>query len=348
MAAERLSMRRLREVLRLKFEAGLSQKAIAVSAHVAQSTVSDYVGRARRAGLGWALPAAVDDDEAVERLLFPTAPAVAPAERPEPDWGWVHRELRRKHVTRMLLWEEYRAAAPAGLAYSQFCNRYRDWAKTLPVTMRQEHRAGERLFVDFSGDGLELVEEQTGQVIVAKLFVAVLGASSYTYVEPVVHEDLPTWIGCHVRAFAYFGGVTEIVVPDNLRSGVKRPDYYDPEINRTYADLAAHYGVAVIPARVRRPRDKFQASHCTSCRICDVSFGNCRRSLKRLPGCGGGNGPVSGARRMSPLSLARIPRSTPSRANRLAVEGCTPSWRAASTVVSQPSCRKRSARLAMP
>ena len=120
MAAERLSMRRLREVLRLKFEAGLSQKAIAVSAHVAQSTVSDYVGRARRAGLGWPLPAAVDDDAAVERLLFPPAPAVAPAERPEPDWGWVHRELRRKHVTRMLLWEEYRAAAPAGLAYSQF------------------------------------------------------------------------------------------------------------------------------------------------------------------------------------------------------------------------------------
>jgi transposase len=249
-------MRRLREILRLKFEAGLSQKAIAVSANVAQSTVSDYVGRARRAGLAWPLAAEVDDDAAVERLLFPRAPVVGLPGRPAPDWAMVHRELRRKHVTRMLLWEEYRAGAPDGLAYSQFCNRYQSWATTLPVTMRQEHRAGERLFVDFSGDGLEIVDADTGTTLVAKLFVAVLGASSYTYVEPVVHEDLPTWIGCHVRAFAYFGGVTEIVVPDNLRSGVTRPDYYDPEINRTYADLAEHYGVAVIPARVRRPRDK--------------------------------------------------------------------------------------------
>ena len=181
---------------------------------------------------------------------------MATAERPEPDWVWMHRELRRKHVTRMLLWEEYRAGVPDGLAYSQFCNRYRTWASTLPVTMRQEHRAGERLFVDFSGDGVDLVDRATGATVVVKLFVAVLGASNYTYVEPVVHEDLPTWIGCHVRAFTYFGGVTEIVVPDNLRSGVTRPDYYDPEINRTYADLAEHYGVAVIPARVRRPRDK--------------------------------------------------------------------------------------------
>jgi len=256
MAAERLSMRRLREILRLKFEAGLNQKAIAVSANVAQSTVSDYVSRARRAGLGWPLAPDVDDDAALERLLFPTAPVVVAAERSDPDWVWMHRELRRKHVTRMLLWEEYRAGIPDGLAYSQFCNRYRIWASTLPVTMRQEHRAGERLFVDFSGDGVDLVDRETGTTVVVKLFVAVLGASNYTYVEPVVHEDLPTWIGCHVRAFTYFGGVTEIVVPDNLRSGVTRPDYYDPEINRTYADLAEHYGVAVIPARVRRPRDK--------------------------------------------------------------------------------------------
>ncbi|MCC6225958.1 MAG: IS21 family transposase [Microthrixaceae bacterium] len=256
MAAERLSMRRLREILRLKFEAGLSQRAIAVSANVAQSTVSDYVSRARRAGVGWPLAPDVDDEAALERRLFPAAPVVGAAERSEPDWVWVHRELRRKHVTRMLLWEEYRAGVPDGLAYSQFCQRYRTWASALPVTMRQEHRAGARLFVDFSGDGLELVDRETGETVVVKLFVAVLGASNYTYVEPVVHEDLPTWIGCHVRAFTYFGGVTEIVVPDNLRSGVTRPDYYDPEINRTYADLAEHYGVAVIPARVRRPRDK--------------------------------------------------------------------------------------------
>ena len=206
------------------------------------------------AKLAWPLPPDLDD-EALDRLLFP-AERHPVARRPEPDWVWVHRELKRKHVTRMLLLQEYREGEPEGLEYSQFCDRYRDWAKRLPVTMRQEHRAGEKLFVDFSGDGIEIVDRETGEVVVAKLFVAVLGASNYTYVEPVVREDLPTWIGCHVRAFGYFGGVPEIVVPDNLKSGVKRPDHYDPELNPTYADLARHYGVAVIPARPYRPRDK--------------------------------------------------------------------------------------------
>ena len=255
MAAERLPLRKTREILRLKFQAGLSQRAIARSAKASQSTVNDYVGRAVVAKLTWPLPPELDDDEALDRLLFP-AEHHPVARRPEPDWPWVNRELRRKHVTRMLLWQEYRQGEPEGLEYSQFCDRYRDWAKRLPVTMRQEHRAGEKLFVDFSGDGIEIVDRDTGEAVVAKLFVAVLGASNYTYVEPVVREDLPTWIGCHVRAFAYFGGVTEIVVPDNLKSGVKRPDHYDPELNPTYADLAQHYGVAVIPARPYRPRDK--------------------------------------------------------------------------------------------
>ena len=206
------------------------------------------------AKLAWPLPPDLDD-EALDRLLFP-AERHPVARRPEPDWVWVHRELKRKHVTRMLLLQEYREGEPEGLEYSQSHDRYRDWAKRLPVTMRQEHRAGEKLFVDFSGDGIEIVDRETGEVVVAKLFVAVLGASNYTYVEPVVREDLPTWIGCHVRAFGYFGGVPEIVVPDNLKSGVKRPDHYDPELNPTYADLARHYGVAVIPARPYRPRDK--------------------------------------------------------------------------------------------
>ena len=242
MAAERLPLRKTREILRLKFQAGLSQRAIARSAKVSQSTVNDYVGRAIVAKLTWPLPPELDD-EALDRLLFP-AERHPVARRPEPDWAWVHRELRRKHVTRMLLWQEYREGEPEGLEYSQFCDRYRDWAKCLPVTMRQEHRAGEKLFVDFSGDGIEIVDRDTGEVVVAKLFVAVLGASNYTYVEPVVREDLPTWIGCHVRAFGYFGGVPEIVVQDNLKSGVKRPDHYDPELNPTYADLARHYGLA--------------------------------------------------------------------------------------------------------
>ncbi len=200
MAAERLLLRKTREILRLKLDARLSQRAIARSVNVSQSTVNDYVGRAVVAKLAWPLPPELDDDEAVDRLLFP-AERHPVAHRPEPDWAQVSRELKRKHVTRMLLWQEYREGEREGLEYSQFCDRYREWAKWLPVTMRQEHRAGEKLFVDFSGDGIEIVDRKTGEVVVAKLFVAVLGASNYTYVEPVVREDLPTWTGCHVRAW---------------------------------------------------------------------------------------------------------------------------------------------------
>ena len=255
MAAERVPMRKLREILRLKLECGLRTRAIARSCKLSVSTVSGYLGRAQVAKLGWPLPPELDDDRALTRLLFPDEgkPVFG---RPEPDYAWIHRELRRKHVTRALLWQEYREQHDDGYEYSQFCERYGRWAKTLPVTMRQEHRAGEKLFVDFSGDGLDIVDVVTGECRPATLFVAVLGASNLTYVEPVLSEDLPTWIGCHVRAFSYLGGVAEITIPDNLKSGVTRPDYYDPEINPTYAELARHYGTAIIPARVRKPRDK--------------------------------------------------------------------------------------------
>jgi transposase len=172
------------------------------------------------------------------------------------DWPLVHLELKKKHVTKASVWQEYREQHPEGYGYSHFCEHYARWAGELHVTMRQRHRAGEKLFVDFSGDGLTVLDPKTGECRVAKLFVAVLGASNYTYIEAVYSEDLPNWIGCHVRALEYFGVVPEIVVPDNLKSGVKSPDYYDPVVNRTYADWAEHYGVAVIPARVRRPRDK--------------------------------------------------------------------------------------------
>lgn len=176
--------------------------------------------------------------------------------QPEPNWAYIHQELRRKHVTKILLWQEFKEQHPDGLQYSQFCEKYLGWAARLSVTMRQTHRAGEKLFVDFSGDGIDIVDPETGECRKAKLFVAVLGASSYTYVEPVFSEDLPTWLGCHVRMLDFIGGVPEILVPDNLKSGVTRPDYYDPDINRSYADLATHYGMVVIPARVRKPRDK--------------------------------------------------------------------------------------------
>ncbi len=255
MAAERLPMRTIREILRLRLERAFSIKAVAQSCNVSKATVYDYLGRARVAGLTWPLPAELDDDAALNRLLFRNDghPMFG---RPAPDWAWVHRELKRKHVTRALLWQEYKEQQPEGYEYSQFCELYVRWTKTLPVTMRQEHRAGEKMFVDFSGDGIDLVDRLTGECRTAKLFVAVLGASSLTYIEPVLSEDLATWVGCHVRAWEYFQGVSEITVPDNLKSGVKRADYYDPEINPTYADLARHYGTVIIPARSRKPRDK--------------------------------------------------------------------------------------------
>lgn len=248
-------MRHIREVLRLALLLKLSGRAIGKSCGISPSTVSDYVNRAKVAQMTWPLPAELDDD-ALERLLFRDhEPAIK--RRPEPDWAYVHKELRKsRHVTKLLVWQEYREGQPDGFGYSQFCEHYATWAGRLNVVMRQTHVAGEKLFVDFSGDGIPLCDGPSGELRVAKLFVAVLGGSNLTYVEAVLHEDIPTWLGCHARAFEYFGGVTEIVVPDNLKAGVTRPDRYDPEINPSYADLARHYGVAVIPARVRKPRDK--------------------------------------------------------------------------------------------
>jgi len=258
MARERLPMRKLRELVRLRLDQRATVRQMAQACNLARSTVCDYVGRIAVAKLAWPLPAELDDDEALERLLF--AHEQHPkAQRPEPDWAEVHRELRRKHVTRMLLWQEYREGEPEGYQYSQFCDRYGRWAKTLPLSMRQTHLAGDKLFVDFSGDGLVIVDPRTGAHQVATLFVAVLGASNYTYVEPVLHEDLPTWISCHVRAFEFLGGVPAAVVPDNLKAGVTRPCFYDPELNPTYADLATHYGVTVLPARPYKPKDKAKA-----------------------------------------------------------------------------------------
>jgi transposase len=248
-------MRKLREVLRLHFEQKLSGRAVARSVGSSSSTVGEYLGRARVAGISWPLPPHLDDDEALGRLLFPDE-GKPKLDRPEPDWAALHIELRKKHVTKLLLWQEYKAEQPDGYQYSQFCEHYSRWAKTLATSMRQTHRAGERLFVDFSGDGLPIIDPQSGEQRIAKLFVAVLGGSSLTYVELVLSEDLETWVGCHVRALEFFGGVPELLVPDNLKSGVLSPNRYEPDLNPTYAELAQHYGTAVLPARVRKPKDK--------------------------------------------------------------------------------------------
>ena len=258
MAQERLTMRKIREVLRLKWECGLTNRAIARSCSISHSTVGEYVRRAKEAGLDWPLPADLDEDK-LFGLLFPQPSRPSSRVIPCPDWSLAHAELRKKSVTLRLLWVEYREAHPDGYGYSQFCALYRQWAKRLNPSMRLSHNGGEKVFVDYAGQTLPIVNPQTGEIRQAQIFIGVLGASNYTYAEAHWSQDLPNWTAAHVRMFAFFGGVPEIVVPDNLKAGVKHPCRYEPDLNPTYQDLAQHYGTAVIPARVRKPKDKAKA-----------------------------------------------------------------------------------------
>jgi transposase len=258
MAQERLTMRKIAEVLRLKWECGLSNRAIARSCSLSHSTIAEYLRRAQAAGLSWPLPPDLGEDTLFERL-FPQAAPSSSRVIPCPDWSVLHTELRKKGVTLRLLWVEYREAHPDGYGYSQFCALYREWAKHLKPSMRLTHKAGEKIFVDYAGQTVPVVDPRTGEVHPAQIFVGVLGASNYTYAEAHESQDLVNWIGAHVRMFSFLGGVPEIVVPDNLKAGVKHPCRYEPDLNPTYQDLAEHYGTAVIPTRVRKPKDKAKA-----------------------------------------------------------------------------------------
>ena len=257
MPGERLSMRKIREVLRLRLGQGLPQRAVAQSLRLSQGAVHGYVARARRAGLAWPLPEGLDDAR-LETLLYPLPSAASAEQRPVPDWAVVHRELRRPNMTLALLWEEYRAGPGAqdGFGYSWFCDLYREWAGRLKPTLRQVHPAGERVFVDFAGSTMEVIDGTTGEIRRAEIFVAVLGASSYIFAEAAWTQSLPDWIGLHVSMLTAFGGVPRQIVSDNLRAGITRACFYEPTVNRTYADMASHYGTAVIPARPYKPRDK--------------------------------------------------------------------------------------------
>lgn len=260
MPRKRVSMRKVREVLRLKFELGLSERQIAESVLFSKGAVNNCVRRARAAGIAWPPPEGLDDLELERRLYKRVAPpdseVLTRVGKTEPDWEHVHHELKRKGVTLKLLWQEYRQQHPEGYGYSAFTVRYRVWKGGLGVTMRQTHKAGEKLFVDYAGLTLPLTDATTGIIRAAQVFVAVLGASSYTYTEVTETQGLEDWLSSHRRALEFFGGVPQIVVPDNLKVGVKSPSYYEPEINPAYAELAQHYGFAVIPTRVRKPRDK--------------------------------------------------------------------------------------------
>jgi transposase len=247
-------MRTLREVLRLRWEAGLSQREIGLSCRMGRSTVRDYLLRAEAAGLSWPLPQELDE-EGLERLLFPQ-PAPSVVRRPVPDWPALHQELRRKGMTLGLLWQEYREAHPDGYGYSQFCELYRRWASSLEPVLRQHYVAGEKLLVDYAGQTVPVVDRQTGEVRQAQIFVAVMGASNFTYAEASWTQALGDWIGAHTRAFAAIGGVPRLLVPDNAKVAVIKACLYEPQVNRTYAEMAAHYGTAVLPARPYKPRDK--------------------------------------------------------------------------------------------
>jgi len=256
MPAERISMRNIREILRLHFGLGLKKRQIGRSCSLSHSTVVKYLQRAEAAGLSWPLPEDLDDRALEELLNAPDISRRPPHLRPLPAMDEIHRELRRKGVTMQLLWLEYKERYPEGYQYTQFCEYYNRWSKTLEVSLRQEHRAGEKMFIDFTGQTVPIKDPATGEITGAEIFVAVLGASNYTYAEAVPSQKLPFWIKAHIHAFEYFQGVSEILVPDNLRSGVTKPCRYEPDLNPVYLSLAQHYGTAIIPARPYRAKDK--------------------------------------------------------------------------------------------
>ena len=257
-------MRQVREILRLKFVAEMPTREIARRLGIAPSTVRLTLERFARCGLEWPPPDDVTDVR-LEALLFRgSGSKQGYRSHEEPDWAAVHREMKRsKHVTLMVLWEEYAAQHPNGYRYSRFCELFRAWEGKLAVTMRQTHIAGEKLFVDYAGDRVPvIIDRLTGEIREAQIFVAVLGASSFTYAQATWTQAVPDWIDAHCRAFAAIGGVPHLLVPDNTKAAVIRACYYDPQVNRTYAEMAAHYDTAILPARPRKPRDKAKVEAC--------------------------------------------------------------------------------------
>ncbi|NJO53571.1 MAG: IS21 family transposase [Bacteroidales bacterium] len=254
-AQRKLTMRQLRQMLRLHGD-GVSAREIGRHLGVARSTVQENLKRAAAAGLCWPLPGELTDDVLEHRLFAHAGVRPGQRRRAEPDWAELACELKKPGVTLMILWEEYRGAVPDGYGYSRFCDLFRAFERRLTPTMRQDHVAGDKVFVDYSGKKLPIVDPVTGEVREAELFVAVLGASGFTFAEATWTQSLPDWIGSHVRMFRAYGGVPRLVVPDNLKSAVNKASFFDPDVNRSYGMMAAHYGVGVLPARPYKPRDK--------------------------------------------------------------------------------------------
>lgn len=253
MAKKRLPMRKAKEILRLHYDLGLDRRQIARSLNISHSTVGEYVKRAADACLNWPLDEKMDD-EALTRLLFGKQKQLS--RKAPPDVEYIRRELAKKGVTLMLLWQEYQKDNPDGYRYTQYCEYFRRYQKSLDVSLRMNHKAGEKLFVDYAGKTMFVIDPDTGEAGEVQIFVSVLGASGYIYAEATPTQELSNFIGSHVRAFSFYGGVPAIVVPDNLKSGVKKACRYEPDINPTYLDMATYYGCAIIPARPAKPKDK--------------------------------------------------------------------------------------------
>ena len=252
-------MRKILEVLRLKHELHLAERAIATSCGIARSTVQDMLKRFRDAQLTWPLPADLvalghPDETALYERLYPSAAHTVAV--PLPDFAAMRAELAKKGVTLLLLWQEYKAAHPDGLQYSAFCERYAVFRQSHDVVLRQTYRPGEKLFVDFAGPTLPITDQATGEIRPASIFVAVLGYSNYTFAYATPGQTTADWLAAQRAALEFIGGVPQVIVPDNPKAIVTRACRYEPDLNPAYQDFATHYGTAVIPARVRRPRDK--------------------------------------------------------------------------------------------
>ena len=241
-------MRKIREVLRLKRERHANARDIARACQIGRTTVGEYLHRAEAAGLGWPLPEDLSD-EALERKLFPPGPPPDGVPRSMPDWGYVRRELARKGVTLLLLWQEYKQLFPDGYGYSRYASLYRDWVGKTELSMLQRHRAGEKLFVDFVGLTMNVRDPETGETRKVQVFSSAMGASHKIFAKAYEGQEMRSWLLANSEAFEFYGAVPEIVVVDNLKAGVTSADRYEPALNPSFAEFARHYGVAVIPAR---------------------------------------------------------------------------------------------------
>lgn len=250
-----LSMRKIREILRLGLKNGEGLREISRSCSIAHKTAGKYLRRAKELSLSYKEIEQMDDEK-LKRLLIKACDEKKIRGKPEPDWEYIHTEMKKKGVTRQLLWQEYKEVHPDGYQSTQFCELYSKWKKTLKISLRQTHKAGEKTFVDYAGQTVPVINRHTGEPKEAQIFVAVLGASNYTYAEATWDQSLKSWIGSHVRSYEYFGGVSRVTVPDNLKSGVSKTCRYEPDINPTYHEMAEHYGTVIIPARANKPKDK--------------------------------------------------------------------------------------------